>query len=64
MTTNPDPGLPPEWVSDKVDLDELFRDVKPIGDGSDWVLPGFFSSDEEFEQFQAWLNAERASGTA
>ena len=64
MTTNPEPGLPPEWVSDKVDLDELFRHAKSIGDGRDWTLPGFFSSDEEFEEFQAWLKAERASGIA
>jgi hypothetical protein len=64
MTTSPRSDLPPEWVSDKVDLDELFRDAKPIGDGSDWELPGFFASDEEFEEFQEWLKAERASGMA
>jgi hypothetical protein len=27
MTTSPQSGLPPEWFSDKVDLDELFRDA-------------------------------------
>lgn len=64
MTTSPRSGLPPEGVSDKVDLDELFRDAKPVGDVSDWTIPRFFASDEEFEVFQAWLKAERASGTA
>lgn len=64
MTTSPQPGLPPEWVSDKVDLDELFRDAKPVGDVSDWAIPGFFGSDEEFEEFEEWLKAERASGMA
>ena len=33
MTTSPEPDLPPACVSDKVDLDRLFRDAKPIGDG-------------------------------
>jgi hypothetical protein len=64
MTTSPQSGLPPEWVSDKVDLDELFRDAKPVGDVSDWTIPGFFASDAEFDEFQAWLKAERAAGTA
>jgi hypothetical protein len=64
MTTSPQPGLPPEWVSDKVDLDELFRDSKPVGDVSDWAIPGFFGNDEEFQEFQAWLKTERASGMA
>ena len=64
VTTNPEPGLPPEWVSDKVDLDELFRDAKPVGDVGDWAIPGFFASDEEFDEFQLWLRAERAAGMA
>ena len=61
MVTNPQPDLSQEWVSDKVDLDELFSDVKPIGDGEDWALPGFFASDEEAAQFQAWLKTERSA---
>jgi hypothetical protein len=64
VTTNSEPGLPSEWVSDKVDLDELFHGAKPIGDGRDWILPGFFATDEEFAEFQAWLKAERATGLA
>jgi hypothetical protein len=64
VTTSPKPGVPAGWVSDKVNLDELFRGAEPIGDGRDWTLPGFFSTDQEFEEFQAWLKAERASGMA
>lgn len=60
MTNQPHPDLPVEWVSDKIDLDELFKDAKPIGDGSDWAIPGFFESDEEFEEFQQWLREERS----
>ena len=64
MTTSPRSGTPSEGVSDKVDLDELFRDAKPVGDVADWAIPGFFTDEEEFEQFQAWLKAERATGLA
>ena len=64
MTTSARPGPPPERVSDKVDLDELFREAKPVGDVGDWAIPGFFADEEEFEEFQAWLKAERDSGLA
>ena len=64
MTTSPQSGLPSEWVSDKVELDELFRDAKPVGDVGDWAIPGFFADEQEFGEFQAWLKAERASGLA
>lgn len=64
MTTSPEPDVSPEWVSDKVDLDEVFRGAKPIGDGADWALPGFFADDAELEEFQGWLKAERASDMA
>lgn len=64
VTSSPQPGPPSEWVSDKVDLDELFRDAKPVGDVGDWAIPGFFADEEEFGQFQAWLKTERASGMA
>lgn len=60
MTHQPHPDLPVEWVSDKINLDELFKDARPIGDGSDWAIPGFFESDEEFEKFQQWLRDERS----
>jgi hypothetical protein len=59
MTSDPRSELPPEWVSDKEDLDALFKDAKPIGDGSDWACQGFFESDEEQAEFVAWYRAER-----
>lgn len=59
MTSTPHSDLPVEWVSDKIDLDELFKDSKPIGDGSEWVCPSFFESDEEQREFLAWYRAER-----
>lgn len=64
MTMNPQPKLPVEYVSDKLGLDDVFRDAKPLGDGSDWTLLGFFASDEELDEFQLWLKAERAAGLA
>jgi hypothetical protein len=57
-------SLPSEWVSGKVDLDELFRNAKPVGDVGDWAIPGFFADEEEFGEFQAWLKDERAAGLA
>jgi len=59
MTSNPHSDLPVDWVSDKVDLDELFKDAEPIGDGIDWACPTFFESDEEQREFVAWYRAER-----
>lgn len=64
MTSNPHSDLPAEWASDKIDLDELFKDTKPIGDGSDWACPSFFESDEEQQEFVAWYRAERQKDIA
>jgi hypothetical protein len=64
VTTSQQPGVPSQWVSDKVDLDELFRDAKPVGDVDDWALPGFFASDDELRDFQHRLKVERASNLA
>lgn len=64
MTSNPHSDLPVEWVSDKIDLDELFMDAKPIGGASDWACPVFFESDEEQREFVAWYRAERRKDIA
>lgn len=61
VTANPQPLHHPEH-SGQVDLDELFRDAKPIGDGSEWVAPGVFETEDELGEFLAWLRADRASG--
>ncbi len=63
MTTNPQTALSGGWPGDTVDLDDLFRNAEPVGDGAGWRLPGFFDGDHEFDQFQAWLVAERTAGT-
>lgn len=59
MTVNPQDALPAEQISDKQDLDDLFRNAKPYGDGDDWAIPGFFESDDEQQEFVAWVRAER-----
>ncbi|MFT4297285.1 MAG: hypothetical protein QM582_17940 [Micropruina sp.] len=63
MSASPQP-LPVPERNGRVDLDELFRDAKPIGDGADWAAPGVFETDDELEDFLAWLHADRASGIA
>jgi hypothetical protein len=56
--------LPSDWVSDKIDLDELFKDAKPYGNGEQWAIPGFFKSDEEQQEFVRWYRAERQKSLA
>jgi len=59
MTSNPHSDRPAEWVSDKTDLDELLKNVKPYTGGDELAIPDFFASDEEHEEFLAWYRAER-----
>lgn len=49
---------------DVVDLDELFRDSQPVGDLSDLAIPDFFETDEEYDEYQDWLKAQRAADVA
>lgn len=63
MSTNPQP-LSAKHASDRVDLDELFRNVRPVGDGSDLVAPAVFESTAELDEFLTWLRNDRASGLA
>ena len=58
--TNPQP-IPALNSSDRVDLDELFRDAGPVGDGSDLAAPGVFETPEELDEFLDWLRAVRAA---
>jgi hypothetical protein len=58
MTVEPDASqsdLPP----DLIDLDELFRDAKPVEDLDDLAIPDFFESDEELDEFQTWVRTQR-----
>lgn len=63
VSTNPQP-IPAFDSSDRVDLDELFREARPVGDGSDLAAPGVFETPEELDEFLAWLRADRAVGLA
>jgi hypothetical protein len=64
MSSHPQPDLPPAWVSDKIDLDDLFKDAKPYGSGEQWAIPDFFESDEEQQEFVRWYRAERQKSLA
>ncbi|MBK8447403.1 MAG: hypothetical protein IPL41_12225 [Micropruina sp.] len=55
--------MPAQTGSDRVDLDELFRNVRPIGDDNDLAAPGVFESTDELDEFLAWLRADRAAGS-
>jgi hypothetical protein len=46
-------------ASDKVDLDELLKDVKPYTGGDELAIPRFFATDHEHAEFIAWYRAER-----
>lgn len=59
MTVNPKSDLPAEWVSDKQDLDELVKGVMPYTGGDEYAISDFFTSDEEQQEFVAWVRAER-----
>lgn len=50
------------WISDKEDLNELVKNVKPYGGGDQLAIPGFFASDEEQQEFVTWVRAERRKG--
>ena len=59
MTVNRQSDQPADWVSDKQDLAELVKGVKPYTGGDDYAIPGFFGSDKEQREFVAWVRAER-----
>ncbi len=48
----------PHAASDKVDLGELLKDVKPYS-GDELAIPGFFETDQEHAEFVAWYRAGR-----
>ena len=59
MTSDPQYRCHLNRVGDKEDLDALFKDAKPIGDGSGWACPAFFESDEEPAEFVSWYRGQR-----
>ena len=56
--------LPGSEQSDRIDLDELFRDAETVGDGASFAAPGVFETQEELDEFLAWLRDDRAGGVA
>lgn len=57
-----EPGAPQsELPPDLIDLDEIFREAKPVEDLDDLAIPDFFESDEEFDEFQTWVRAQRTA---
>lgn len=49
----------PGDVHRRVDVEELFRDVPPIGSIEDLAAPGVFATDEELDEFLAFVRADR-----
>ncbi|MBM7518307.1 hypothetical protein [Nocardioides nitrophenolicus] len=64
MTTSPQSDLPPEWISDKEDLADLVKGVKPYSGGDEYAIPDFFASDAEQAEFVAWVRDEREKDIA
>ena len=52
----------PGFLPDLVDLDELLHDVPPLSSPHDWAAPEILPDDQEFDEFLAWLRAERRPG--
>lgn len=64
MTADQQPDLAAESVSDKQDLANLVKHVKPYTGGDEYTIPDFFTSDEEQREFVAWVRAERDKALA
>lgn len=61
MTTGQQPE-PVRDMSGRTDIEALLRDlpvVKSIEDINNYAVPEAFETDEEFEEFQAWHEADR-----
>jgi hypothetical protein len=63
MTTDSQ-SSPERFASDRTDIDALFRDTPVLLSPHDWAAPGIFESDEEVEEFIAWVRAERNANLA
>lgn len=63
MTSNPHADPPAEWASDKIDLDDLLKGVKPYSGGDELAIPDFFETDQEHAEFVAWYRAVRATAS-
>jgi hypothetical protein len=48
----------------RVDLDELFRDVPPINSIEDLAAPEVFETDDELDEFLVFVRADRNANLA
>jgi hypothetical protein len=63
VTSSPDPAAAGN-ARRRACIDELFRDVQPIESVDDLAAPGVFESDDELNEFLAWVRAERNADRA
>jgi hypothetical protein len=63
VTSNPDPE-PIRDLSARNDIEALRRNLPVVKDIKDYAAPEFFDTDEEFNEFQRWLEAERKAKLA
>lgn len=64
MTASAHPEQSADRNSDKLDLDELLKDVEPYAGGVEYAIPGFFETDQEHDEFVDWYRAEREKESA
>ena len=63
MTSSRDPARSAD-ARRRAGIDELFRNVPPIKSVDELAAPGVFESDEELDEFLAWMRAERDANLA
>lgn len=63
MTSSPDSAAT-SAARRRAGIDELFRGVPPIESVDDLAAPGLFESDDELDEFLAWVRAERNANLA
>lgn len=63
MTSSPDSPAP-GGATRRVEIDKLFRDVPPIESIDDLASPGVFETDEELDEFLAFVRADRDANLA
>jgi hypothetical protein len=63
VTSSPDSAAATD-ARRRAGLDELFRDAPPIKSIDDLAAPGVFESEDELNDFLAWVRVERNANLA
>lgn len=63
MTSSPDPAASGD-ANGRDEVDELFRNIPPIEAIEDLAAPDVFESDEELNEFLAFVRADRNANLA